>query len=301
METAGQPHVLCIGRNSVDIGLAVDLGMLRADSKQRTGPASISVGGQCINAAVTLAGLGARVSYAGIIGDDEGGSMVKSFLADRNVDHSLSAVVPGTPSARAYVLVDAGTGERTIVESAPDDYPVLGDIMLPADSDYVYFDGYECPASLHVAALAREAGLPTLMDMEVLTPDTLSLLQAVDTAIVPQHVAAEIAASHEIRPMLKALAALGPKRVAVTMGENGAMALEAEGAEFHVPPAPCVAVDTTGAGDAFHAGFLYADSRGASFSRALEFAASVAGLKCQTPGPSADPAELSALGAGLAA
>ena len=286
MKPVEQPHVLCVGRNSVDIGLDVDLELLRADGKQRSGAAHITVGGQCVNAAVTLAGLGAQVSYAGVIGESDGGEMVKSFLASRNVDFSPSALVPHMPNASAYVLVDSRTGDRTIIESAPDQYPVLGQVVLPAQCDYVYFDGNEFPASNDIAGAARQAGIPTLMDMEVMNEATLALLSSVDTAIVPLPVAAEIAGTGDTRLMLKMLAALGPGRVAITMGAQGAIGLDAEGNQHDIPPVPCAAIDTTGAGDAFHAGFLFADSKGLAFHKALAFAAHVASLKCKTRGPS---------------
>jgi len=117
-------------------------------------------------------------------------------------------------------------------------------------------------------------------------PDTLALLRNVDTAIVPLPVAAEISESDDKRRMLKTLTDFGPSRVAITMGENGAVGVDAEGNEFAISPAPCRVVDTTGAGDAFHAGFLFADAKGVAFPRALDFAAKVASLKCETAGPS---------------
>jgi sugar/nucleoside kinase (ribokinase family) len=295
MDFVAQPLVLCVGRNSVDIGLDVDLELLRADGKQRSGPANVTVGGQCVNAAVTLAGLGAQVAYAGVIGESDGGDMVKSFLADRNVDFSLSALVPDTPNASAYVLVDGRTGERTIIESAPDLYPALGPVVLPAQCGYVYFDGNELPASHDIAGQAQQAGIPTLTDMEVLTEDTLALLRSVDTAIVPLPIAVELAGTDDRQLMLRMLTALGPDRVAITMGEQGAVGRDAEGIVHDIAPVPCAVTDTTGAGDAFHAGFLFADSNGLAFPKALAFAARVASLKCETRGPSTDADALAEL------
>src|SRR6266850_773121 len=66
---------------------------------------------------------------------------------------------------------------------------------------------------------------------------------------------------------------------AATLGEEGVLAWD--GAQFHYAPAFCVQpVDTTGAGDIFHAGFIYALLQGWPLQRQLEFACGAAALNC---------------------
>ena len=68
----------------------------------------------------------------------------------------------------------------------------------------------------------------------------------------------------------------------MTFGEAGVLALAEDSDDnFHVPAFAVDVVDTTGAGDAFHAGYAFARARGETWSAALELGAAVAALKCR--------------------
>lgn len=301
--------IICVGRNNVDIVLDVDLGRMGPDSKQPSGPARILVGGQCMNAAVTLAALGESrgeafgVVYAGVTGDDENGVRVREFLSEMGIDGAGCMTAVGLPNTAAYILLDRATGERTIVETVPEDYPPYPS-MLPRSiwkgATYAYFDGMDVPGSVVIAQEARERGIPTLCDVESVSEDTLALIAACDTVILPRAIAADIAGTQELHAMLEKLIAMGARRAAVTMGAEGAAGLDEAGEFCRVEAVPLVQIaDTTGAGDAFHAGFLFADISGAPFEAALRFGAEVAGVKCMHAGPSCPPEALHALGAGV--
>jgi len=68
------------------------------------------------------------------------------------------------------------------------------------------------------------------------------------------------------------VAALGPNVVGVTLGSRGYVAV-ANGREIERPAYPVEAVDTTGCGDIFHAGYTYGLLRGWSVDERLDFAA----------------------------
>ena len=293
-------RVLCVGRNSLDLVFNVDLARLRPDSKQRTTDPALLVGGQCVNAAVTLAGLGCAVSYAGVVGDDAGADRVLSFLKARGIDCGPVVTASGMANPCAYIMVDETTGERGIVETAPDDFLRFSGRIedeLWADISSVYFDGHEVEASIAIAIEASRRGVPTLTDAEVLTDGVLELLSRVDTAIVPRALAAGLSGSDVPADMLRSLAELGGTAHVVTMGEEGAAGAVA-GEQVHLVPAfPCSAIDTTGAGDAFHAGFLFADLIGASFPNAMSFGARVAAAACEVRGANLGVESLAALAA----
>ena len=301
--------VICVGRNNVDIILDVDFARLRPDTKQPSGPARIVMGGQCINAAATLAALGQgrgeafSVVYAGVTGDDENGVRVREFLTARGIDGAGCITAVGLPNTAAYILLDRETGERGIVETVPEGYPPYPSTLPESiwkGASYAYFDGMDMPGSVAIAQEARERGVPTLCDVEMVSEDTLALIAACDTAILPRPVAGEIAGTDELKPMLEKLVALGARRAAVTMGAEGTAGLNEAGELCRVAALPPERiVDTTGAGDAFHAGFLFADMSGAGFEAALRFGAEVASVKCAHAGPSSPPDALHALGAGL--
>jgi sugar/nucleoside kinase (ribokinase family) len=82
---------------------------------------------------------------------------------------------------------------------------------------------------------------------------------------------------------MRALARLGPERVAMTFGEAGCLALIGDRPE-HVPAFAVPVQDTTGAGDAFHAGYAVARAENRGWREALVFASAVAALKCRSWG-----------------
>jgi len=294
--TAG---VLCVGRNSVDHIFDVRLADLARDTKQRTGEPARIIGGQCLNVAVTLAGLGVRVAYAGVTGDDAGGGHVRAALNAAGIDATGVEGAKGFQNPCAYIFVDHESGERSIVETVSPVFPRhSGDISdaLCARVSHVYFDGHEAEASLRIARAATARGLATICDAETVTPETRALLASVETAIVPKSVASEIAGSDVPADMLSALAALGGRTHVVTMGAQGAIGALKGGNLVQIPVAPCHVTDTTGAGDAFHAGFIFAEMGGASFAKSMTIAARVAALACEHKGPSAPADALRRLG-----
>ena len=78
---------------------------------------------------------------------------------------------------------------------------------------------------------------------------------------------------------LDQLASYGIKTCAVTMGEEGVI-VQQDGQKFHWPSFSVEVVDTTGAGDAFHAGFIYGLLQEWSLERIVQFASAVAALNC---------------------
>ncbi len=107
----------------------------------------------------------------------------------------------------------------------------------------------------------------------------------------------DLAGSGNPEDMLRALADLGGEAHVVTLGEEGAFGAIAGEAMHRVLAFPCNAIDTTGAGDAFHAGFLFASMAGAAFPDAMAFAARVAAAACEVRGANLNVPVLAALAA----
>lgn len=295
-------RVLCVGRNSVDYIFKVKLSVLARDAKQRTEDPAILIGGQCLNTAVTLAALGTPVDYAGVVGGDSGSERVLDVLGSVGIATSAVERAKDYQNPSAYIFVDGESGERSIIETASPAFPAhsgrISEVQW-AGIAHAYFDGHEAVPSIAIAREATRRGIATTCDAETITPQTLELLSLVETAIVPYSVAAEIAGSDVPADMLVALAALGGHRHIVTMGSAGALGALRGGDMVIMPAAPCHVVDTTGAGDAFHAGFLFADMLNASFGKAMTIASRVAALACEHVGPSAPVDALARLGAHL--
>jgi sugar/nucleoside kinase (ribokinase family) len=76
-------------------------------------------------------------------------------------------------------------------------------------------------------------------------------------------------------------AAAGPELAVVTLGEQGCVAATADGEVMQIPTYPVEVADSTGAGDIFRAGMVYAAGQGWSPERSLRFASAAAALNCR--------------------
>src|SRR5207245_204248 len=105
------------------------------------------------------------------------------------VDTGPARTVPGTTNQFAVILVDARTGERTVLW---DRHPALA--MEPGDvppaavtaGRVLMLDCVDTAASTQAARIARHAGIPTFLDVEKTRPGVLDLLQQIDGIIAAQ-------------------------------------------------------------------------------------------------------------------
>jgi sulfofructose kinase len=277
--------VLVVGYNAWDtiIPLAQDPA---ADSKLEVARIISCGGGPAANAAFALARLGADVALATIFGDDEAGRQQRRDLQDAGVDLEFSRVAEGCETPRSCILVRPDDGSRRIIWSRgglPAFAPADADPAWLQGVDLFYCDGHEAALSVRLAEAAKDLGLPAVMDAGTCRPGTTALA-ALCSDVISSTIFAP-ATTGEATPA-RALAALvndRTRRVAMTFGSDGCLALD-DGELCHVPAFAVDAVDTTGAGDLFHAGYAFARLQGMAFRAALEYGAAVAALKCRDYG-----------------
>lgn len=138
-------------------------------------------------------------------------------------------------------------------------------------------DGHEPCISLPLAELARAESIPTVLDAGSLHEGTLALMERVDYLVCSEKFARQYAGDEETA--LTRLATVSPA-VVITLGEKGL--LWQRGQECGSFTAfPVAAVDTTGAGDAFHGAFAAAVAADMDWLDVLRYA-SVAGALCCT-------------------
>ncbi|WP_372424447.1 carbohydrate kinase family protein [Salinarimonas chemoclinalis] len=293
-ENAFADGVLVVGNNIADEVLVVD--GLALDEKVFCEEWSLHAGGQAANAAATLARLRVPTRFLGRFGDDEAGRFTRAAMAADGIDTRASPTLPARTIA-ASVIVDRASGQRTIVMRRD---PALLAAPLPTGEDLLagvavlYGDGYERDAFTRLAALARARGLAVVCDLETRDPEDARLLDLVTDLIAPAAVLCAMAGTDEPEDAVRTLAARGPRVVVATMGPAGAIGAEGERI-VRTPAAPCTVVDTTGAGDAFHAGYVAALLEGLDLAGRMARAAAVAAVKCGHPGPQAPAAALALL------
>jgi sugar/nucleoside kinase (ribokinase family) len=284
--TTPQYDILGIGNAIVDVVSPADEAFLSKHDMRKGGMALIgdaqadalytamppgqeSSGGSVANTCAVAAELGARVAYLGKVADDGLGKSFRSDIAAAGVHFPTPALSGAAPTARCLILVTPD-GQRTMntylgacVSFGVEDV----DIDLVADSAIIYLEGYlfDPPAAQaafnHAAAAAHAAGRKVALSLS--DAFCVDRHRAAFRTLVGEHVDILFANETEICSLYEegdfdAAAALAAKDVALavlTCGEAGSLVLQ--GAErVAVPAEPATVVDTTGAGDAYAAGFL---------------------------------------------
>jgi sulfofructose kinase len=239
-------------------------------------------GGLTATAMVACARLDLRTRYIGKFGGNEIGRMAREELLAEGLDLAGSVIAKGVPNRFCVVLVEEGSGHRTIVrERDPRIWLTPPDLTREAvcAGRALHLDGHEGDAALQAARWAKQDGILVSMDAEEPTQRREELFPLTDVLIVSQRFARALTGKTTPADILQVLAGLGPPCVGLTMGEAGSALLH-RGEIVQAPGIPVDVVDTTGAGDVFHGAFLYGLLQGWEARDILVFANAVAALKC---------------------
>ena len=256
------------------------------NSKVEFRSSEVLPGGQVASAMVACSAWGLKARYVGKVGDDSFASLQRSEM-DRAGVESHWIVVPRCQSQSSFILVDERNGERTVLWKRDPRLELLpGEIRREwvVRSKFLHVDGHDCAGAAAAARWAREASIPVSADLDNLYPGVEGLLENVDYLISSREFPARLTGERDLLISLPLLSKrFGCQISGATLGEDGVLAWD--GARFHYCPAFAITpVDTTGAGDIFHAGFAYAKIQGWALGRALEFGCAAAGLACTAPG-----------------
>ncbi len=244
---------------------------------------SIQSGGAVGTALATVAALGGKARYFGRLSDDEFGSIILRGLKAFGVDVSPVLIEPGKVSPAAFILVDERTGRRltrfTRGSTAPIDPGELPRDLLD-DAKILLVDGRTPAAHIAAAERAKALGVSVLLDARSLGPGMGELLDLSDIVIGNERFAAEFSHSSDMKRSLVELTKMGPKIAVLTLGEEGAIALENE-TLVRQPALPIEVYDTTGASEVFRGAFIYGTLQDWPIDRCLPFANAAAALNCR--------------------
>jgi len=234
-------------------------------------PGQESSGGSAANTCAVAAGLGARVAYLGKVADDQLGGVFAHDIKAAGVHFPSLPLVGAAPTARCLILVTPDA-ERTMnvylgacVAFGPDDV----DPALVADCAITYLEGYlfDPPSAQaafrRAATAAREAGRQVALSLS--DAFCVDRHRAAFRDLVAGHVdilfanETEICALYEAENFADAAAAArnDVALAALTRGGDGSLILRGD-ETVEVAAHPTQVVDTTGAGDAYAAGFMAA-------------------------------------------
>jgi len=277
------PHVLCVGSANVDHVFEVDA-LPCGEGKVAARSARWGGGGIAATAAAAISRLGARATWAGIVGDDWLGHMLLDMFQDLGVSLPAKAVVPGARTPMASVFVNpAGErwlgyyrGEGLDVDQSPPELPDMASV------DAVVATRSPDSLTTEVLRLAALHGIPRVLDAESGTATDLELTTNLADHVIfaETGLASYTGVADTVTALGIAADRLPGHTLGVTLGPRGSAWKTAQGVLWITAP-HVVARDTTGCGDVFHGAYALAIAEGAGLPDAVRFATAVAALKAE--------------------
>lgn len=284
MSPVSKVDLVGVGLNATDTLILVPEYPVRG-SKVESSSVSVLPGGQVASAVVACQSWGLQTRYVGKLGDDAAASVHRKEFARVGVEAQI-ITASGCASHQSFILVDTN-GERTVVRRS-DDKLLLQPSELKrewiSNARSLLVDGCDTAAATSVAEWAREDGIPVIADFDDAYPGIEALVKNIDYLIVSRDFPEKLCGEHDLNKSLPLLQRrFGCQLTAVTLGAHGVLAWD--GQQFHSASAYRVpVVDTTGAGDIFHAGFIFGLLRGWPLRQQLDFACAAAALNCTVHG-----------------
>jgi len=270
------PRVICAGHLNWDVTLRVDA-LPDPDGEVSVNDRRAGGGGSAANVATGLSDLDVESALLGSVGDDEHGRAARAELRDRGVDVSHVVTDPDRETTTKYIVVESA-GE-VMVLGCPGANESFAAADLPGAAlssvDHLHMTSQHPETAARLAARAREQGVPVSFDPGRRIDDRAygPALTSVDYLFLNDREAALALDAFDLTEQTLVLKH-GPEGAEIRDG----------GRRVAHPGYPIDAVDTTGAGDAFAAGFIAAHAGGADDERALSVANACGALVSKVPG-----------------
>ena len=257
-------------------------------------------GGSCSNVLVTLASMGARCAAAAQVGDDSYGDAVRADLLRHGISTEHLLTRNGSTTLHTFVAV-ARNGARSIFANLGDAFLNLPDSRVGREmlheTRVFYTDMFAAKAALKLARLCREMGIPVVFNLEcspsfmescrVSRDDLEEMLSLCHLFCAGREGLRGLTPFEDEREAAACLCDryTPPGGVVATLGEKGAF-WAGMGESISVPAFAVAPIDTTGAGDAFAGGLIYARLlQVRDIGPSLAFANACGAVKCLQPGP----------------
>ncbi len=266
--------VLCVGHASYDLVFGVP--HHPEEDEKTVADSFVSCGGgPAANAAIMISKLGLKSAFSGYLGSDLYGD--KHFQEFIRHGVNVEKLVRGKlPTPLSMVLVKPG-GKRALINFKGETKALPEGVINFVDISpkVILFDGHEPHISVPLARYAKDQGIPTVLDAGSVHEGTLALMSLVDHLVCSEKFAGQLHGNSGVA--LSRLAEIAPN-VVITLGEKG-LIWQCSNHHGKLPAFSVTAVDTTGAGDAFHGGYAAALALSMSWNEVLTYA-SVAGALC---------------------
>jgi ribokinase len=277
--------VLGIGQCSLDY-LALVNKYPRTNTKKEVLEWHEHGGGPVATALVALSRLGIRCRFYGVTGDDDAGIKIRDSLRQEGINVRKLIRREKSHSQLAFIVIEKQTAQRTIFWTRPSGTPLRKRDLSTTFLKGVHFlllDGLMKDVSLHAAKMAQAINIPVMLDAGRARPGMLEIARQSDYVVASEEFAKDLGWNLNKKTLEKEKDRLGIKVLTITMGKRGSITISHEHA-FHTPAFEIQAIDTTGAGDVFHGGYIYGLLQGWEIRDILLFASALAAMKCMKIG-----------------
>ncbi|MFT4691587.1 MAG: sugar/nucleoside kinase (ribokinase family) [Limisphaerales bacterium] len=279
------PHIYGLGTVVIDHQVIMET-LPEPDTKGEISEDRFQVGGPVPTALCLLRRFGCPVTFQGVWAGDRFGKMIEEDLTAEDVAYETPPPRPDSKTGFAHVWVERATGRRSIAAHRGSHQIEASEIRSEALQGVaaLHLDGWSTLAAVKAAQIVRTNGGRVFMDLGSPKPHLGELLGNVDWLNCPLRLIQQLFETADPECGARELMGMGPTRVTITDGGNGASLFTSDGASIHEPALSVAAVDTNGAGDTFAGACLFASLQNWTPERSLRFAVTAAALKCRTLG-----------------
>lgn len=247
---------------------------------------SVQGGGPVPNALAAASRLGLKCSYIGSVGNDTNGHFLINELQNFGVDTSFVNYHPNTATPFATIWIDEESGHRSVVLNRDQHISLMSDSLpeeIICSTPILLLDGRDSNVNLCAAQWVRDAGNLIVCDFGSVRQKTEELLKLTHYPVTSfkfvRQFLGDVSAEFAAVELLK----YGCKATVVTDGKRGCWYTSDDGV-FHQPAFQVDAIDTTGAGDAFHGAFVTGLKKNWDIRSIVQFASAVAAISCKHVG-----------------
>jgi len=277
--------VVGIGQCAWDMLAVVDR-FPQSDTKKEVLVWEQQGGGPAATALAALSRLGVPCRFYGITGDDREGAAIRQSLIEEGIDVTGLVKRSNASSQTAFIAIDKSMGTRTIFWKRPSGDPLLVKELPPdflGNAEFLLLDGLMKDVSVFAARQARKEGIPVMLDAGRVREGMLELARMSDYVVGSEEFARGLGWNDDPGSFSQEVRRLSFGIMTITLGGRGSVTFAGDEI-ISYPAFPIEIVDTTGAGDVFHGGYLYGLLQKWPLIDTIRFASAVAAMKCRKLG-----------------
>ena len=290
--------ILCIGLSSYDVTYPMDH-YIKENTKHRINNRIECGGGPANNAAYLLGKWGMNVYYAGVVGSDRHGKLIKQELESVNVNTDYLETKKDMITVVSNIIANITDGTRTILTYCPDNYR-LEELDINFKPDIILLDGHEYDVSMEI--LNKYPNSISIIDAGRNSDEVIELSKKVKYLVCSKEFAENVTDqkfdfndSKTIVSIYSKMKEIFKNTIIITLESRGSL-YEKDGKIKIMPSLKVKSIDSTGAGDFFHGAFTYAIANNKSIDDALKLsnitgALSVTKLGSKNSAPSKEEVE----------